>query len=183
MPETPDEYENPEDANLSEAVEKQLREVLHGAKLTKAQYKKIAEDFAKMESEARSNLESAISEDMDKLKSKWGMTAEERFEAAKRANEQYFPERDFNRLTAAEIEGLYNISKSLHGKGAQAARQPKEESDRLTPKEALRRAEEIMANPAYWDRSNPQQRHLIEKRLELLKMAGYTDSLESMKAS
>lgn len=182
MPESPDKYSTPEDVQLPDEVEKQLREVLHKANLTDSQYKKVVEDFYTMDKTAKEAQKTSHEEGMTKLREQWGMTADERFAAAQRANDEYFPGREFESLSAKDIEGLYNVSKAVVGKGPQAAQQPKDTVSTLTPKEALARADEILNNPAYWDRSNPEQKHLINKRLEYLKMAGYSDSLDDFRA-
>jgi hypothetical protein len=181
-PEAPDKYQNPEGTQLAPEVEAELRSVLHKANLTNAQYQKAIAEFAAMHKTVQDNLTTQQQSQLDALQGKWGMTAQERFAAAEKANAEFFPGREFKQLTAAEIEGLFNISKSLLGKGAQVATQPGGASEKLPPDEAQRRAAEILNNPAYWDKSNPEQPYLIEKRLKYLEMAGYQRTLEPFRA-
>lgn len=181
-PEAPDKYQNPENVKLEPEVETELRAVLHKANLTNAQYQKAMAEFAAMYQQAQELTQNTRKKYMDELQGKWGMTAEERFAAAEKANAEFFPGRDFKSLSPAEIEGLYNVSKSLLGKGAQAANQPSGASPKVTPAEALRRAAEIRNNPGYWDRSNAEHQYLVEKHFEYMKMAGYSDSLDELRA-
>lgn len=185
MPDAADKYEMPEDAKLPAEVENELRNVFHEANLTNEQFKKIAKRFADMESKRIENLKTQSDEAMEGLKGKWGMTLEDRMEKAKRMNDEFYPGRDFSNLGAADIEALYAIHTSVHGKTpAQAANQPKDQSDILPPAEALRRAGEIINNPKLYDRTTPveEKRALMQKHKELMMMAGYSDNIDELRA-
>jgi hypothetical protein len=175
-------YENPENISLNEDVEAELRQILHQANLTNAQYQKVVAAMAERDQEAQASFKEAREQQASELKAKWGQTHEDRIKQARRANEEFYPGRDFDSLTATEIEGLYNVSAAVTGAGPQAANQPKEGSDALPPDEALRRAAEIMNNPEYWDQSNPNQQHLIKQRLKYLEMAGGTSDMSAHRA-
>ena len=181
MPEEPDGYQNPEDLSLNADVENELRTVLHEAGVTNAQYQNIMAAFAQRETETRENFDNMRKQQEEELKGKWGQTFDERTEFAKKINEQFYPGRDFDSLTTADIEGLYQVHKAVNGQKPQGATQPATPSDKLPPAEAMRRANEIMNNPEYWDQANPNQQALVQKRLEYLKMAGMSDSLDDLR--
>lgn len=177
------EYENPEGVQLKPEAEASLREVMHGAKLTPEQYKFVVQKFSEMDAKAQENMTKAFQSDMDKLKGEWGATYDERTEAAKKAAAELYPGRDFDTFSPDDLRALYRHQVAVTGGKPQAATQDKSETGKLTPQEALRRANEIMDNPAYWDKSNPQkQQDLIKRRLELLEMAGFNNSLDQLRA-
>lgn len=175
------EYQNPEDVKINPDVESELRTILHGANITNAQYQKIIAEFAAREAQANDTNQKALDEASNELKAKWGQTYDERLQAARKANEEFYPGRDFDTLTPGELEGLHNVAKAVTSGKPHAAGQP-ESSGKLPPEEALRRANEIMQNPEYWDQSNPNQANLINKRLDYLRMAGMTDDTSNMRA-
>jgi len=180
VPDDYSKYENPEDAELDPEVEGQLREVLHTAKLTPAQYQKVVKQLSDMNREAIENNNQLRKTDMESLSGKWGNALEQRMEAAKKANEEFYPGRSFDSLTSGEIEGLYRIHESVTQKApTQAAEQPKEVSNRLTPAEAEAQAAEIMRNPKLWDERTPaeEKRRLMARVVELKKEAGYDPEL------
>ena len=182
-PEDAEGYENPEGVEVDEEVEKQLRSVLHSANLTPAQYQTTVKQLSEMHQQATQQAQSKHEEEMNSLYDKWGMTKKDRLAAAKKVSEEFFGDVPFDKLSAKVVEGLYAMSVSLKGKGAQVAHQPQATSETLTPAEALERAAEIINNPDYWDKSKPDvQQRLVKKRLELLKMAGYSDDLDAMRA-
>lgn len=184
-PEEFSKYENPEDKELNPEVEAELREVLFNADLTNAQYKKVMAAFADRQKQADEMNAELREGDINSLKGKWGMVTEERMAAAKKINDQFFPNRDFDKLTMGEVEGLFDVSKSFTGKGPQAATQISTESEGMTPQEAERRGEEIMKRIMTDTDMNMDEKHkLMEKRLKILtEFGGYNDSIDSMRAS
>lgn len=173
-------YENPEDAELDPEVEGQLRQVLHTAKLTPAQYKQVVKQLSDMNKETLQTNEMLKKQDMDGLSGKWGNALEQRMEAAKKANEEFYPGRPFESLSSKEIEGLYRIHESVtQPNSTQAASQPKPAETRLTPAEAEAQAAEIMRNPKLWDDRTPaeEKRRLMARVVELKKEAGYDPEL------
>lgn len=176
------EYQNPEGAELNPEVESELREILHQASLTNSQYQKVVAAMAERDKAAQESFKQAKEEDKSSLQGKWGQTLEDRMKAAKKVNEEFYPGRDFDSLTSSEIEGLYRVSEAVTGNSTQAANQPKTGSDAVPPDEALRRANEIMNNPEYWDQGNPNQQYLIKQRLKYLEMAGGTQDMTAHQA-
>lgn len=179
-PEKPEGYSNPEDLKLNPDLENELRTVLHGAQATNDQYQKIMAAFASRETELQANMEAQRQEQEDALKGKWGQTYEERLGYAKKIHEENFPDVPFEQIAPNAIEGLYNVHVAINGQKPQAPSQP-DPTGKLPPDEALRRANEIMNNPEYWDQSNPNQQALIKKRVEYLKMAGMSDNLDELR--
>jgi len=183
MPDAMDGYENPEGVQLPPESEASLREALHAAKLTNKQYQEVVSRFAKVRDKGVEDATTKYKEDRDKLKGEWGMTTEERMEAARRANDEFFPGRDFDQLTSAEIKGLFNIAKAVTGKGAHVSLQPPENSGLLPPQEALERAEAILDRVfKEKDLTQAQVNKLMQKHTEYLKMAGYVDTLDGLRA-
>lgn len=173
-------YENPENTALDPEVEAQLREVLHTAKLTPVQYQKVVKQLSDMNAEAIENNNQLRKSDLESLSGKWGNALEQRMEAARKANEEFYPGRSFDNLSSAEIEGLYQIHESVtQPASTQAASQPKESALRLTPAEAEAQAAEIMRNPKLWDDATPQEekQRLMARVVELKKEAGYDPEL------
>jgi hypothetical protein len=177
-------YENPEGTSLEADTEAEIREILHGADLTNTQYQRVIKEFSDRASQTTETTTQLHTDDMKALAGKWGLTHEDRIEAAKKANDEFFPGRDFENLNGADIEGLFNISKAMTGKGPQAANQPGNVSDTLTPQEATRRAAEIEKRVFSADSDlNAQEKiKLMEKVVELRVMAGGVASLDSLRA-
>jgi hypothetical protein len=187
QPEEPSGYENPEELSLPEDVEAEMREILHPIGLTKIQYKKVMEALNKRHSDTLENLTTAHTEDITKLKEKWGMATEERMTAAKEVFKErsFFPNAEFEKLSSAQIEALYDVHVALTGKGAQAASQQDNiPATTMTPDEALTQAKEIMDRA----RNDPNMSHeermkLMNKGMELkIKYAGREGSLDSLRA-
>ena len=175
-------YENPEGLQLNEDVEAELRQILYDANVSNAQYQKVVKAFADRDQETQQSFAQMQEQAQSELKGKWGQAYDDRVNAAKKANEEYYPGREFDKLSPAEIEGLYNVHAAVTSGGPQAATQQNPPSDKLPPDEALRRADEIMNNPDYWDQANPNQQHLIRQRMKYLEMAGGTTDLSSHRA-
>lgn len=187
LPEEFSKYENPEDMKLPADVEAEMRELLYQAKVPQAGYEKIMSAFSDRQNQANTMNEELFTNDQNSLKEKWGMATQDRLAAAKQANDEFYPGRDFDQLSAKERESLYNISSAMTGKGAQVATQeggtPK---DALTPEEANRRAEELMTR-ARKNKDNELTREevmaLMKEGMDLKeKYAGYEQSLDSMRA-
>ena len=177
-------YSNPEEyKTVGDEVETQIREMALKANLTDEQYQSVIQDMSDMN--VKGNEHSAQSKlDADEgLKNEWGMTYEERVAKADKVNTEFFPEIDFATLGPNEIKGRYEMSTRLVGKGPQGASQPGDEPIRLTPAEALKRQQEIMNRPAYWDSSDPEHSDLKKKVVELGVEAGQTTNLDSMQAN
>ena len=176
-------YENPEGSDLPSEVEAELRPLLHEANLTPAQYKLVVAGLAKKNAEAMENITTAKTADEKALVGKWGQAYESRMAAARKVHEE-FGYGEWDSLTSEAIENLYKTSEALTGQPAQVASQPTEGKPILTPEEAQRQAAEIMSNPAYFDNSDPfRQQQLMKKHEELLRMAGYSDDINQLRAS
>lgn len=184
-PEKPEGYQRPEGVDLNPDVEAELRQVLFDIGVSDKQFQKAMQAFAQREAQAKEAQASQIDQDTQALKGKWGVTFAERLKAAERINEQFYPGREFGRLTPHEIEALYNVHVSLTGKGPQAATQGGGEQQGMTPAEAKERAEEIMKR-VHDPKSNlthQEKLALINKRIDLLaKYAGYEKSIDSLRA-
>ena len=168
-PEEFSKYENPPDVTLPSEVESQLREMAFDANLTNAQYKVWAKKMADMTTQTTENLNTAFEEDQASLKAEWGMTVDERLNAAKQINDQFYPGRDFETLSAAEKKGLYNQSVAFTGQGPQAPLQPTTPAG-MTPDEAMERAGEIMrkVHDPESGLSHKEKLALINKRIKIL---------------
>jgi hypothetical protein len=185
LPEEFSGYENPDGMNLEEGIEAEMRELLYSANLTNAQYKKIMAAFSDRQAQTVEMNTDLHDSDMSQLKGKWGMTHEERLGAAAKANDEFFPGRDFNTLSSSDIEGLFNISKAMTGKGPQAAGQGPGVSETMSPDEAVRRGEEILKRVMSDDSLNAQEKHkLMATRTKMLiEYAGFSGDINQLRAS
>lgn len=183
-PEAPDQYTKADDIDLPPDLEAQLRDSMFKANATQEQFDAIAREQAEMYAEIQANNEEQKKKAMDDLRGKWGAASDQRMDAAKKVAEEYFQEIPFDQLPPSFLEGMYKINEAL-GKepGTQAGSQPKNEQSVLTPAEAEARIQEIMNNPAYWNRSDPQNAHLIKKVMELRRLAGAGGTLEDLRAN
>jgi len=172
-------YENSEGTELDADVESELRDVLFKANLTNNQYQKVMSAFSTRQKETLETNKSTHATDMSSLKGKWGLTLEQRLEAAQKTNSEFFPGRPFDGLSSSDIEGLYKIHECVTAPSMQVANQSGQESGSLTPAEALRQAEELMNNPQLFDPLFPhtEKLKLMKRHTELLTMAGYETEL------
>lgn len=187
LPEEFAKYENPEGMKLAEDVEAEMRALLYDAQVPQAGYEKIMSAFSDRQSQATSMNEELFNNDASGLKEKWGMAHEDRIKAAKKANEEFYPGRAFDSLTAKECESLYSISSAMTGKGAPAASQSDGTANLvMTPDEANRIADEMMTR-ARKNKGGELTREevlaLMNRGMEMKKKyAGYEMSLDSMRA-
>ncbi len=184
-PLAPDEYTRPEDVKLDENVEAELRQVLHEANLTDAQFQKVIQQFSERESQRQEQMSLAQEESMGELKGKWGVTYEDRINAAQRMNEQFYPGRDFAEVSPKEMEALYNIHVAHTGKAAPAAHQ-QQANEGMTPQEAQEQADEIMrkVHDPKSNLSHEEKMRLINKRIDLLtRYAGFSRDVNDLRVS
>lgn len=180
-------YQNPEGMKMAEDVESEMRELLYQAKVPQAGYEMIMSAFSDRQNQMDTLNEEMATNESKALKAKWGLATDDRMEAAKQANEDFYPGRDFDLLTARDRESLYNISKAMTGKGAQVAGQeagtPK---DSLTPEEATMRADELLRraqNASLNDMTREEIKSLVDQSMALrVKYTGSIDSLDPLRA-
>jgi hypothetical protein len=184
-PDEPDAYGLPEDVSLNDEVVNELKRVSHDVGLSEAQFKKMVKSLASQEAERQELLQTKIEEKTEELKKEWGVTYKDRIKAAERINEEYYPGRPFETLNPAEVQGLYKMHVALTGKDAPAANQG-DQGDGMTPAEAEERYAEIMrkVRDPKSDLSREEQQRLIKKAMGLLtKYAGYSDSIDGLRAA
>lgn len=162
-------YEMPEEAALPEEVTAEMKQIAFESDMTASQFKKWAAGMSSRHSEATGKATEVTEAQMTELKNEWGLTTDERLNAAKKMNEEFYPGRDFNSLTAAEKKGLYNIHSSMTGKGPQGPEQPHQGAG-LTPQEARTQADEIMrkVHDKNNNLSHAEIMGLIDKRTKIL---------------
>ena len=187
LPEDFSKYENPEGMDLAEDVEAELRELLYGAQIPQSGYEKVMKAFSDRQSQATTMNTELQETDQSGLKAEWGQAYGDREKAAQKANEEFYPGRDFDKLTAAERKSLYTISKAMTGKAAPAAGDAGGiPDDAMTPQEAVNRANEMMTRA----RKNPDGALSREEILDLMKQgmalkvkyAGRDGELDSLRA-
>lgn len=187
LPEDFSKYENPEGAKLPEDVEAELRELLYEANIPQSGYEKMIKAFSDRQAQADAMNTELQETDQSGLKAEWGQAYDDREKAARKANDEFYPGRDFDKLTATERKSLYTISKAMTGKAAPAAGDAGGiPADAMTPQEAINRADELMDRA----RKNPGGELSREQILELMnqgmalkvKYAGREGSLDSLKA-
>jgi hypothetical protein len=172
-PDDPAGYTKPENVKLDTEVENELRNVLHAAGLSDAQFQKVLGAFSEREAQRQELVKASMEEATGDLKGKWGVTFEDRVNAAQKINEEFYPGRDFASVSPAEIESLYRVHESMTGKAAPAAQQESAPSG-MTPQEAKERAEEIMrkVHDRSSNLSHDERMTLINKRMRILQEAG-----------
>jgi hypothetical protein len=190
LPSESAEYENPEDMNLDEAVEAEMRSLLYEAKIPQSGYAQIMKAFSDRQSQTTTMNAEMFESSMKDLKGKWGLATDDRMTAARKAKEDFpniYPGRDFESLTGKEVQSLYEISTALTGKGALAAHDDGGiPSDAMTPQEAINQANEMMARARKnlnGDLTREEIAALMKKGMALkTKYAGYEGSLDSLRA-
>jgi hypothetical protein len=176
-------YTRSEDIKIDEDVENELREVLFKAGLTDSQFKKVIGQFSAAEAQRVELEQTARQEAESGLKSKWGMTVDERIAAAKNINDEFYPGRDFGSVTPKEIESLYAIHESTTGKGPQAATQEGSVGG-MTPAEAKEQMAEIMSrvHDPKNNLSHGEKMALIQKRMDMgIKYLGMEGSIDPLR--
>lgn len=163
-------YKLPEDAKLPVDVESEIREMALAANLNQEQFGKLALEMAGRNTQMSENIQTQYDEAMQSLKGKWGVTFDERMAAAKKANEDFYPGRDFDSLPAGDREALYAISESMTGKAAVAAGDGDGVPTGMTPTEAREQADEIMrrVHDPKSKLEHSEKMALINKRIKLL---------------
>lgn len=169
-PETDEKYELPEGVNFPDEVVAKMRKFAFDSNQTPEQFKVWTSAMFEDHKATQDSMTSQKDEGLQELRQKWGVLFEDRVKAAEKMNEQFFG-REFGSLTAKDIEGLYEVSSSLTGKGAPAAHQEKGGSTGMTPDEARERIEEI--NRKVFARDSGldalEKKRLINKTIELRK--------------
>jgi hypothetical protein len=176
-------YTRPEDAKIDENVESELRDVLFEAGVSDAQFQKIINRFSAAEMERQETMQSVNDAAMSDLKAKWGLTIDERINAAQQINEEFYPGRPFSEVSPKEIESLYAIYQSTTGKGPTVALQ-EGSSQGMTPAEAEERADEIMRriHDPKSNLSHEEKMKLQKKRMDMLvKYAGREGTIDSLR--
>ena len=151
-----------------------MRALLYDAQIPQAAYAKIMAAFSDRQKQTVEMTTELHDSDMSTLKGKWGQALDDRMNAARKMNEEFYPGRDFDNLTGAELESLYTISKSMTGKGAQAAGDAAGIPAKLTPDEAILQADEIMKriHDPDSDLTHDEKMKLQYKRIDLLQKYG-----------
>lgn len=179
MPEDASEYAVPDGEGISfrDNQVEFLRNAAKEAGLTKAQFQKLAEVVGKDNANAMTASEARQQEQLEALKSEWGLTFEERYEKAKNfaklanAPEALIDSLDKKMLDAKTVTWLYSLSDSI-GESSQVSKQPDgsgESGSSLTPHEAEQRIQEIYNNP-----NHPFHRgdlNAQKRMVELVRMA------------
>jgi hypothetical protein len=173
-PDKPEAYDPGEEVKLDDDVLNEIRTVAHDARLTTAQANKLIKAFNDREMERQNIIGSKIEGMTKELKQQWGVTFEDRVNAAQKINEQFYPGREFSALSPKEIEALYKVHESLTGKGPQAPSQDGQQSSRDTPEEAKEKYAEIMrrVHAPDSDLSRDEKLKMVQKGMDILVKAG-----------
>jgi hypothetical protein len=187
LPEEFAKYENPEGMELPSDVESEMRELLYSANLTNSQYQTIMAAFSERQAQTNTMNTELHDSGMAQLKGKWGQAMDDRITAAKQANEDFYPGRNFDTLSSGERESLFNISKAMTGKGAVVANDrggiP---SDAMTPGEATLRANELLSRAQNADPNKMTREEiasLVKQSIDLrVKYCGSVASMDEQRA-
>jgi hypothetical protein len=166
------EYAPPKDLELPAAALEALRAEAAEEGLTRKQFearaKRVAAALGKHSADAQA-AQAALKKELG------GAYGERIAIAAATAEKLGFPEGLVQAIKAGEVDlatfkAISAVAKGFGEKpivGPQGGGAP----GLLTPEEARLKAEEIAANPAYWDPSKPEHEMLKQKRLSLMKQA------------
>ena len=163
-------YMLPEGATLPTDVEGEIRDMAFKSNLNQEQFKILASEMDSRNNQMVENINGKTTEDMEGLKGEWGMTFDDRTKAAKSMNEQFYPGREFDNLTAAERKSLFTISESMTGKPSPIAETVDGGPMKMTPTEANEQADEIMrrVHDPKSELTQGEKMALINKRIKLL---------------
>lgn len=175
-PDTPAKYDLPElnDYSVSDSRAQQLKEMAHGANLTKKQFKKLVGDMLGSE-QAQSNSQiETVSNDRKALSTEWGEAMESRSnQALSIAKASGAPQGLVDAVAAgkadkATMQWLYNMSKQMTTEGNPMATL---ENHVDSPMDIQQKIDDMMNNTehAYWNGSHPQHDRAVQKMLGLRK--------------
>lgn len=181
-PKAPSDYEIPEglpDDEVGNTMRErlnQLKATAHEAGLTKAQFNAQAKKLVDNFNEQMSEIESATTEEQEKLKLDWGSGLESKYKSIlDLAQQTGAPESLRDRiadksLDAGTMKWLDSLVDTLSDEGAQMQFQGQQDKTRITPVEAEAQINEIMDRDEYWDPTSPKQKGLLDKVVELQKV-------------
>lgn len=156
-------YEVPEGVTLPDGSEETLREIMHEAKLSKRQAADMLKAMGSRGDLVIEAQELATETAEKKLRAEWGSAYDARMSMVDKVKAEFFADG----MTPAS---LYKLGKAMLSGESEFQIQP-EGGTGMAPAEALAQIAEIDANPAYWDKSHPQQKSLMAKRMKLLSVA------------
>lgn len=146
-----------------------LRAAAVTAGFTKGQFQKFAEATVAAEQKKTD----AVAADTKALRLEWGHAYEQKCqEAASAAAKLDAPAgvvqliRD-GKLPSEQLKMWAKLSAALGKEGTQISQQNGKQTDNVTPAEAQAQIDEIMANPAYFDRNHPQHGRLVKEVVRL----------------
>ena len=162
-PKEKDGYTVPEDIKLSDPVLEEMKDIAFGSNMTTAQFKNWAKELYSRDSQTIEQRTSEFESGINSLKTTWGMAFDERVAAAKKINEELKLYPIEGELTAGQLESLFNVHKSLTGKGAPAAG-----DESIQPK--FPDLAEVEARRDEWERKIHAMEDRMEARRESMKM-------------
>ncbi len=153
---------------------------LEGLRATALEAGLTQKQFEKLASSAVSTLQKqtqAHKEDNESLRKEWGQAYEAKLlDAAAAANKVGAPKEVVAQIMTGQMNSTQlklwdSFSKAMgRPEGSDIAKQGASNNSRMTPAEANLQLAEIMANPAYHDRSAPNHKLLVDKYVELMKL-------------
>ena len=154
VPENGEDYTNPDDLEIPEHLESDMREAAVQLNLTNQQYqafaKRLTEQVAEQTSKAKESFDGAFA----KLRDEWGAAFDKNMAAAKKIyDENTASDMKFDQLNAEGVRTFFALSKQLLGEGKQIDDQPGAAVTVMTPAEASNRINEILNNKEhpYWN--------------------------------
>lgn len=165
-----EQYSVPDGVALPAEIIEEMKTIGFQANMTAAQFNKWASEVNDRNTQALEHQTGEFNTSMTELKNRWGMAFDDRTAAAQKINEQFYPGRDFDSLTAKEREALYNVHTSMTGKGPQVATQEPNQPTALDVAEVEERAEEMQRkifDPAS-TMSPMEKTELAHKRIKFL---------------
>ena len=165
-PESAEEYEG--------EVAEQLKNTALAAKLTKKQFKQLAEAITEEQKAANEAKETKHAEDIKNLKLSWGEAYSEKLALAEQVRSQYFPfAPEGEALGAESIKAFVKIGEQMAGESNGLTHTSGNTTGALTPAEAKLKISEILRNKEhpYWNGRDPAHAAAREKMTALNRAA------------
>ena len=178
-PEEPGKYRAPEvpEYTWNEEALTKAQKLAHDSNMTQEQFSTFLTGMANAEKDATLAATDSHEEALAALKREWGAAYDTRHEAILKlvADTDAPPELQQalreNQLPPATVKWLHSWVEAVSDgvNNTVASQGTNTDHPSITPAEAEAQIADIMANPAYWDRSQPQHKILQDRRMKLEK--------------
>jgi hypothetical protein len=179
-PEEPSKYDAPEIENFEwdDNMLRDLRTYAHEAGMTHTQFKVLAAKIAEQEINADKSTSAERQAEREKLKTDWGDAVEGRENLIRGWLEQSGAPKsmvdllDNHSLPADTVKWLYDTASQFEDTTNPISKDRSESSPTtVTPEQARARIQEILANPAYFNATDPRHKDIVNDMLKYQRLA------------